>query len=427
MPWITEQAAELSWDRLEALMDQTVAEARRRICATPKRVLLLPPDITRMHSGAGRLTEMLYKLLTGEAEVHVIPTLGQHVPHTPEENRQMFGSIPNERIHAHDWRGGVVPVGEVLGRLCEGRYQRCGRLGDSDLAQHDADDRAVGPGDQRRPRRAARSARLRQPQQELLHRPGRQGADLRGPHGGRQLRNREQPGQPDHAGAGLLQQGRGRLSRAVCRICTCRSCWPATKTTSWFTPACTSATTWKPISPRPGSRATRTSPCSTSRSKKIVCVMQGDEFFSTWVANKAIYRTRMALADGGELMVIAPGLKRFGEQPEVDAFIRKYGYVGTPRVMEAYPPEPRHAGPGPRHGPPDSRLERRPLQHHLRPRAPDAARNRRRELRVSSTSTRPSPAIGPTSASKAGTPRPTANDSISSPHLRPACGPAARG
>jgi nickel-dependent lactate racemase len=70
--------------------------------------------------------------------------------------------------------------------------------------------------------------------------------------------------------------------------------------------------------------------------KKVVCVMQGDEFFSTWVANKAVYRTRMALADGGELVIIAPGLKRFGEQPEVDQFIRKYGYVGTPRVMEQY-------------------------------------------------------------------------------------------
>jgi hypothetical protein len=54
------------------------------------------------------------------------------------------------------------------------------------------------------------------------------------------------------------------------------------------------------------------------------------------VANKAIYRTRMALADGGELIVIAPGLKRFGEQDEVDRLIRKYGYVGTPKVMEQY-------------------------------------------------------------------------------------------
>ena len=64
--------------------------------------------------------------------------------------------------------------------------------------------------------------------------------------------------------------------------------------------------------------------------------MQGDEFFSTWVANKAIYRTRKAMADGGELIILAPGLKRFGEQPEVDAIIRKYGYVGTPRIMQAW-------------------------------------------------------------------------------------------
>jgi hypothetical protein len=70
--------------------------------------------------------------------------------------------------------------------------------------------------------------------------------------------------------------------------------------------------------------------------RRIVCVMQADEFVSTWVANKAIYRTRMAIADGGELIVIAPGLARFGEQPEVDAIIRKYGYAGTAKVMEYY-------------------------------------------------------------------------------------------
>src|SRR4030042_4063881 len=67
---------------------------------------------------------------------------------------------------------------------------------------------------------------------------------------------------------------------------------------------------------------------------RIVCLMQADEFASTWVANKAIYRTRMALADGGELIVIAPGLERFGEQEEVDRLIRKYGYGGTRKVME---------------------------------------------------------------------------------------------
>jgi hypothetical protein len=70
--------------------------------------------------------------------------------------------------------------------------------------------------------------------------------------------------------------------------------------------------------------------------KKIVCVMQGDEFFSTWVANKAVYRTRMAIADGGELLILAPGLKRFGEQADVDALIRKYGYQPTPKVLALY-------------------------------------------------------------------------------------------
>src|SRR5215831_15500119 len=119
MPWIAERAAEIGWDRLEALMRETVALARRKLCATPRRVLLLPPDITRMHSGVGRLTEMLYEQLKNEADVHVIPTLGQHVPHTAAENRQMFGSIPNERIHAHDWRGGCVAVGEISGRMVD--------------------------------------------------------------------------------------------------------------------------------------------------------------------------------------------------------------------------------------------------------------------------------------------------------------------
>jgi nickel-dependent lactate racemase len=74
--------------------------------------------------------------------------------------------------------------------------------------------------------------------------------------------------------------------------------------------------------------------------QKIVCVMQEDEFVSTWVANKAVYRTRMAMADGGELLIIAPGLKRFGEQEDVDAIIRKYGYSGTANVMRQYKIQP---------------------------------------------------------------------------------------
>ncbi|MDD2478952.1 MAG: hypothetical protein PHS31_03575, partial [Victivallaceae bacterium] len=74
--------------------------------------------------------------------------------------------------------------------------------------------------------------------------------------------------------------------------------------------------------------------------KKVVAIMQGDEFYSTWVANKAVYRTRMAMADGGELLIIAPGLKRFGEQDDVDKLIRAYGYSGTEKVMKLWKTEP---------------------------------------------------------------------------------------
>lgn len=336
MPWISERAAEISWDRLQTLMEQTVAEARQRICAKPKRVLLLPPDITRMHSGAGRLTEMLYKLLADEADVHVIPTLGQHVPHTPEENRQMFGSIPNERIHAHDWRGGSVHVGELSGRF--------------------VDETTQGAADWPMP--IVLNRMLMEEKWDLIINVGHVV-----PH--------EVLGFANHNKNYFI--GLGGKDLICAAHMAAASCGIENNLGNLITPvrACFNRAEDEYLSHLPDlyvqvvlARNDRDQLVHTgvyvgddletylgaarqSREEnimlldepidKIVCVMQGDEFFSTWVANKSVYRTRMALSDGGELVVIAPGLKRFGEQPEVDDFIRKYGYVGTPRVMEQYP------------------------------------------------------------------------------------------
>jgi hypothetical protein len=69
--------------------------------------------------------------------------------------------------------------------------------------------------------------------------------------------------------------------------------------------------------------------------KKIVIYLDEDEFHSTWLGNKAIYRSRMAIADGGELIILAPGVKEFGEDRKIDSLIRKYGYFGTPAIMRA--------------------------------------------------------------------------------------------
>jgi nickel-dependent lactate racemase len=335
MPWISERADEISWDRLQTLMEQTVAEARRRICAKPKRVLLLPPDITRMHSGAGRLTEMLYQLLSGEADVHVIPTLGQHVPHTPEENRQMFGSIPNERIHAHDWRGGCVEVGEVPGRFVDEATQ-----GAADWALPIVLNRMV----------------MKDPWDLIIN------VGHVVPH--------EVLGFANHNKNYFI--GLGGKDLICAAHMAAASCGIENNLGNLITPlrACFNRAEDEYLGELPDlyvqvvlarneqdqlvhtgvhvgdDLETYLAAARQSREQnitlfdepvpKIVCVMQGDEFFSTWVANKSVYRTRMALTDGGELIVIAPGLKRFGEQPEVDDFIRKYGYVGTPRVMEQY-------------------------------------------------------------------------------------------
>src|SRR4029077_8581320 len=113
MPWFWREAEELSCNEVDELAHRLLEEARSRIRKELRTVLLLPPDLTRAHSGAGKITETLYKELANHCDVHVIPTLGQHVPHTPADNRWMFGSIPDDRIHAHDWIGGVQRVGTI--------------------------------------------------------------------------------------------------------------------------------------------------------------------------------------------------------------------------------------------------------------------------------------------------------------------------
>ena len=70
--------------------------------------------------------------------------------------------------------------------------------------------------------------------------------------------------------------------------------------------------------------------------KKCVVYLDPAEFKSTWLGNKAVYRTRMAMADGGELIVLAPGVERFGEDPECDRLIRKYGYRGRLHTLEEF-------------------------------------------------------------------------------------------
>lgn len=333
--WFHESSAEISWPQLEQLMRRAADEARARICRSPKRVLLLPPDITRMHSGVGRLTEVLYHLFSPQAEVHVIPTLGQHVPHTPAENRQMFGDIPNERIHAHDWRNGCVPVGEIAATFVR---DSCGGVADWPIPvrlnrslMQDAWDLVINVGHVV-PHEVLGFANHNK--NYFIGVAGKEticASHLMAATCGieNNLGNLVTPVRAcfNHAEKELL----GGLPDLYVQVVLARNARNQLVHTGVFVGDDLETYLAAARQSREQNITVFDEPV-----RKVVCVMQGDEFFSTWVANKAVYRTRMALADGGELVIIAPGLKRFGEQPEVDAFIRKYGYCGTPRVMELF-------------------------------------------------------------------------------------------
>jgi nickel-dependent lactate racemase len=335
MPWINETAPQISRAQVAALLDDAIAQARQRIAKSPRRVLLLPPDITRMHSGAGWITEHFYNQLSGEAECHVIPTLGQHEPHTREQNRQMFGSIPHERIHAHDWRGGCVPVGEISAEFVKAS---CNGVADWSIPV------------------ALNRMLLQEPWDWIIN------IGHVVPHEVLGFANHNKNyfiglgGKDTICASHMMAATCGIENNLGCLTTPVRRCF--NKAEADFLGHLPDFYVQVVLARNAAGQLAHTgvhigddletylSAARQAREqnitvlekplKKIVCVMQGDEFFSTWVANKAVYRTRMAIADGGELLILAPGLKRFGEQADVDALIRKYGYQPTPQVLALY-------------------------------------------------------------------------------------------
>ena len=337
MPWFAEEG-NLSQEKILELTQRAADEALSRICRKPSRVLLLPPDITRAHSGAGKITEALYNFFSAFADVHLIPTLGQHVPHTPEQNRWMFGSVPEEKIHIHDWRNGSREIGEVPASFVK-------------EASNGRADWAIP---------VSLNKMLLDEPWDLIINIGH-------------IVPHEVLGFANHNKNYFIGLGGKPMICASHMMAAC--CGIENNLGRLITPlrACYNFAQEKYLSHLPdmfiqvvmaydetgklghtgffvgddvdtymaGAEASRRQNITiVPPLKKVVAIMQGDEFYSTWVANKAIYRTRMAMADGGELLIVAPGLKRFGEQEEVDSLIRRYGYSGTERVMKLWKTEP---------------------------------------------------------------------------------------
>lgn len=338
MTWFQHTDVRIDRPTIEELLDRTVSEAVERLSIDRlNRVLLLPPDITRAHAGVGWMTEYLYSQLTqAGAEVHVIPTLGQHVPHTPEDNRWMFGTIPEERIHAHDWKNGVTHVGTVPAEVV--RTETGGAvdweipidlntmtvtepwdliINIGHVVPHEVLGFAnhnknyfIGLGGKRTLGAAHMASAVYGIENNLgnLLTPVRRCFNYAEDHFLGDL--------PDvYVQVVMSYDDTGSLIHTGVFV--------GDDLDTYLDAAKLSREQNITVFDEPVD--------------KIVAVMQADEFRATWVANKAVYRTRMAMADGGELLVIAPGVGRFGEQPEVDDLIRKYGYLTSAEVLALYP------------------------------------------------------------------------------------------
>ena len=319
---------------LISLTQQFAHEARSRICRDPQRVLLLPPDITRAHSGAGWITQELYRIFSQTTDVHLIPTLGQHVPHSPEQNRWMFGDIPESHIHVHDWRDGSRTIGEIPASFV----------------------REVSGGKADWPIPVSVNSMLLDGQWDLILNIGHVV-----PHEVLGFANHNKNyfiglgGKPMICASHMMAACCGIENNLGCLITPLRACYNQAEEQylqhlpdAYFQMvmayddsdqlvhtgvyAGDNLETYLAAAEASGRQNITVVPPL----KKVVAVMQGDEFHSTWVANKAVYRTRMAIADGGELLIIAPGLKRFGEQPDVDQLIRTHGYSGTETVLQRW-------------------------------------------------------------------------------------------
>jgi nickel-dependent lactate racemase len=303
-----------------------------------KNILIVPPDITRMHSGAGALTRSAYEHNPAAVKA-ILPALGTHVPMTGPEISLMFGDLPQMLFHAHDWRSDCTNLGEIPADFV--KKVSSGAVG---YAIPVAVNRRIVSPDydcilsigQVVPHEVAGFAG----QSKNLF-VGLGGAEninkshfLGAAYGMEKMMGRtETPVRAvfDYVTDNFLNKvpivyvltvmGRdidGAMRPKGLFIGADRECFEHAAALSYnvnFT------LLDKPL-------------------KKVVVYLDPVEYKSFWLGNKSIYRTRMAIADAGRLLVMAPGVDKFGEDGEIDRLIRKYGYHGTPATLASIEKNP---------------------------------------------------------------------------------------
>jgi nickel-dependent lactate racemase len=299
----------------------------------PKRkVLAVPPDFTRFHSQAGPLTRYAYDYY-GDRLGCVLPALGTHTAMTPAVLTRMFGDIPHSLFAVHNWRTDVVTLGELPASFIQ---EQSGGLLDytwpaqvNRMIPQGGFDLVLSIG-QVVPHEVIGMANYNK---NILVGTAGPMSIHRSHYLGAVVGMERIMGRADNPVRRVLNRASDEFLRniPIVYVLTVVCANPAGELVvrGLFVgddPECFCLAAElslqvniqlleKPI-------------------HKAVVYLDPEEFHSTWLGNKAIYRTRMALADGAELIVLAPGVKQFGEDPTIDRMIRQFGYYGTPATLE---------------------------------------------------------------------------------------------
>ncbi len=295
------------------------------------RVLAVPPDFTRRHSHAGRITELAWEYY-GAALTDVLPATGTHFEVTDGEKRAMFGRVPRDLFRVHRWKEGLETMGTVPAEFIRDVSE--GKLSFDWPAQVD-----------RLLARGGHDLILSVGQvvpHEVVGMAGHSKNILVGT-GGAEAINKSH-----YLGAVYgMERMMGRAEtpvRAVLDFAAERFLrdLPLVYALTVVAPEADGSPAVKGLFVG-DDREVFTKAAALAREvnvtliddplQRVVVYLDPDEYKSTWLGNKSIYRTRMAIADGGELIVLAPGIRQFGEDPGIDALIRKYGYFTTPRIL----------------------------------------------------------------------------------------------
>jgi len=301
-----------------------------------KNVCLLPPDFTRFHSNAGVLTQAAYRHY-GDHVKDIMPALGTHAPMTDPQLEEMFNAgelIPKTLFRVHDWRNDVVKIGEVpasmVSAASNGAVNEPWPAQLNKLVWEGNHDMIVSLG-QVVPHEVMGMANH---SKNLLVGVG--GADaINFSHFiGACYGMENMMGRADTPLRLILNYAADHFLNKlpILYVLTVRGRNAATG--QLVTRGLFIGTGIQCFNEASKLSLQVNFELLDAPLKKVVVYLDPNEYHSTWLGNKSIYRTRMAMADNGHLIILAPGVKTFGEDPSIDLLIRKFGYRTTPEVMQ---------------------------------------------------------------------------------------------